>query len=94
MPEEKEYDSLRLIISPEVRKKMDRQLILEENLKQVLFAVIKSGQVLQNPAKDSCIAHLRQGYVTFWTEYRPQSDGSYVIENAYYHRLTIAEGTP
>ena len=94
MPEEKDYANLKLEIPTGVREKMDRQLILNENLQQAIASALQSGQVLYREQSETYITHLREGFVTFWVEYKPLGESRYLIQNAYYHRLAIAEDTP
>ena len=88
--DKKEYSSIRLEIPESVREKMERLLILDDDIQQVLCAAQAAGGGLYNRKKDIYIYHLQQRQLTFWVEYRPTSDG-YYIENVYYHRLAIME---
>lgn len=80
---------MKLTMDKAVAQKMSEDLILEEDLAAVIAAAGKTGEYLRNPEKDSCVAHLQLGYITYWVEYRQAADGSCEILNAYSHRMSI-----
>jgi Fe-S oxidoreductase len=87
------FGKLRLIVTDEVRKKLDRRLILDENLRMVIHHAAMSGKNDYFEDEDFYAAHKKQGGVTFWVHYRPTEDG-YMVLNAYLHRLHIEEDEP
>ena len=84
----KDYDKVRLNISPEVMKKIDEKRILEEDIRKVVFLAESTGKKLQSRESGSYMAYLQPANVTFWVEYAPEGDG-FSILNAYCHRMKI-----
>jgi ferredoxin len=83
------YNDITLIISDETREKLDKRLILEENVKMVIHCAETSKKRLYCYEDDIYTAHQEQGKVTFWAQYRPVGNGAYLLLNAYLHRLRI-----
>jgi len=79
---------LRLAIPPEVRARLDRDRILEEDLQQAIQQAESTGEVFRHPGSGRRKAASRPGEVTFWVEYTPEGDG-YAIHNAYAHRMEV-----
>jgi len=86
----KPYDHIKLIIAPDVKVKMDLQLIIEDNIKQVIACAETTGSRLYSKEADLYTAHMLQGNLTFWVQYRPVGDG-YAITNVYFHRVFLME---
>jgi hypothetical protein len=77
-----------LPIEDELRQKMDRALILEDDLLAVI-AYAKAGDCeLLDEETGVFTAHRRIGAVTYWAQYRDEGDAIRLI-NAYSHRLVI-----
>lgn len=86
----KPYDQIKLILTPEIKAKMDAQLILKDNIQHVIAHAESTGKMLSLEGTDWIIAHTQQGNLTFWVKYKPVPDG-YAVANVYYHRLSIVE---
>lgn len=86
----KPWDELRLDISPEVVEKMNRSLIVDDDVKRVIYEAERSKTGIYNESRDIYIAHRKIGNVTFWVHYHPTEDG-WDVRNAYCHRLSIVE---
>jgi hypothetical protein len=86
----KQYESIRLILPPEIKAKMNAQLILEDNIKDVIRFAQTTGTKVYDEQSDLYTAHRAQGQVTFWVQYRPAAD-KYEICNVYFHRMSIKE---
>ncbi len=84
----REYEKMALTIPPEVRKKIDAQRILEEDIRKVIFEAETSGRKMKSRESGSYMAYLQPANVTFWVEYIPAGDGFSVL-NAYCHRMKI-----
>jgi glutamate synthase (NADPH/NADH) small chain len=82
------HHRIRLVIPPEVRARLDRDRILEEDLQQAILQAETTGDVFRRPGTDRRKAAFRPGEVTFWVEYAPEGDG-YAIHNAYAHRMEV-----
>ncbi len=89
--ERKEYDmdcaAMTLVIPEEIAKRMEKELILEQDVKQVIRTAEETGVKLVDPEAGTFIAHLQIGRVTFWTEYKPAGENRFEILSVYSHRL-------
>lgn len=87
-PVEKTLDGIAITITDSLRGKMERELVLKEDLATVIDHANKTGRWIETAGKR--IAHLQIGCITYWVEYRPYGEG-YEIINAYTHRIQIEE---
>jgi Fe-S oxidoreductase len=87
------YESIKLIVSDEVRAKLEARLILDEDLQRVIEHAERTGRRLLKPADGHFVASYRPTAVTYWVEYAPEGD-AFVIFNAYSHRMEIVEDEP
>jgi hypothetical protein len=81
---------MRLHIPDTVRDRMQRRMILAEDLQEVVRWAEETGNRLVHRETGNFLAHYRPGTVTYWVEYSPAEDG-YTIHNAYSHRMEIVE---
>ena len=88
--EPKEYDDILLLISDDVRKKLEDRLILEDNIKEIIHEAEKTGGKLVNPKSGHFIAYKMIGIVTYWVEYEKSGELFY-IHSAYSHRIRVLE---
>jgi len=88
--EVKPMEENNLFISEELKDKLSRDLILEEDICEVVAYCETSGHKLYDEENDVFIGHKRIGNMTFWAHYRPAEKG-YTLVNAYGHRMNIAE---
>lgn len=79
-----------LFISEELKDKLSRDLVLEEDIYEVVAYCETSGCKLYDEENDVYIGHKIIGHMTFWAHYRPCENG-YELVNAYGHRMNIAE---
>ena len=76
---------------PEARPaKMDRALILEEEVKAVIKHCESTGNKLYDPKSELYTGHLKIGYITYWVSYSLEGD-AVRLANVYSHRMTIAD---
>ncbi|NLD51205.1 MAG: NAD(P)-binding protein [Clostridiaceae bacterium] len=85
------HSSIKLSVSPELKEKMNRELIHEENIQKVIYSAEKSGNRVFNTSNHVYTAHSVQGKLTFWVQYTHESDDIYNIQSVYYHRIIIEE---
>lgn len=90
MSTHKDYESIQVVVSDEVQQKMDDRLILLEDIQQVIEYAERTGRKLEHPQTGRLLAHFKPVRVTYWVEYAHQND-SFVIHNAYSHRMEIGE---
>lgn len=79
-----------LYISDELKEKLSRDLILEEDICEVVAYCETSGYKLYDAENNVYIGHKRVGHMTFWAVYRTDDNGTTLV-NAYGHRMNIAE---
>lgn len=80
----------RLVISPELRKVMNAQLIMDEDVMAVISNGETTGNLIINQVNSDVTAHLTRGLITYWVTYQKLSDG-YELKNVYAHRMKIAD---
>jgi hypothetical protein len=85
------YETINLVIAPDVRKILDKRRILDEDLKQVIHEAESSGSSLVHPQTGHLKACSRPYQATIWVEYSASAEG-FVIHNAYSHRMTVTGG--
>jgi len=85
--EENEYE-YEIVLAPELSEKLDRLLILEDDIRETISHAEKTGSVVLDPATGRRIGHRRIGVVTYWVEYKAEK-GRYTVNNAYSHRMVI-----
>lgn len=89
-------EDARLVMAPELRKKLNAQLILESDIAKVIDYCETSGRKVFDRESGSYSGHLKIGNMTYWAEYRAAApgampDGGYELVNAYCHRMSIEE---
>lgn len=91
-------EDLVLNISDEVAELMEERRILRTDVKAVLIYAEDAGGLFFNPSTGRTLACLRPRQVSFWVEFQREADGSYIIHNAYCHRMVVpgvpGEGAP
>ena len=84
------YEALRLVIATDVQARLEKRLILVEDIQRVIEYAERTGRKLLNPATGRLLAHYKPTAVTYWVEYAAQDD-AFVVYNAYSHRMEIVE---
>jgi hypothetical protein len=82
---------MNLIISPELRKKLSDELLLETDIAAIVEHCEKTGRKVLNSATGTFTGHQKVGNMTCWAEYRVAADGRIELVNAYCHRMSIEE---
>ncbi|MEW6697755.1 MAG: pyridine nucleotide-disulfide oxidoreductase/dicluster-binding protein [Bacillota bacterium] len=85
-----ERKTMQLIIPEEVRAKLEQRFILLEDIEKVIVFAEETGKKMHNRQTGHYLAYCKPVSVTYWVEYSPQDD-SFVIHNAYCHRMEIIE---
>ena len=81
---------IKLIIPPQLKQKLNDNMILETDIQAVVEHCENSGEKILNQDTGNFIGHLQIGYMTYWVEYR-KTDGDFELINAYSHRMGIGE---
>lgn len=85
------HEQINLLVSEEMQEKMDRELILLDDVRKVIHYAEKTGNRLIDTNRGLFIAYLQKGIITYWVEYIQKAD-SFEVINAYSHRLQIEGG--
>lgn len=86
-----EYDQVSLVIGSEARQKLEDRLILEDNIKEVIYEAERTGGRIVNPGTGNSTASKKIGIVTYWVEYKKIGE-LFHVHSAYSHRIRIVEG--
>lgn len=84
-----EEQKLNLIVSPEVMERLEKRMILLDDVRKVIAHAEKTGQKIWNADRGRFIACHRPASVTYWVEYTVQQTGIVVL-SAYSHRMEVA----
>jgi len=90
-PRMEEHHKIKLAMSPEVRERLDKRRILDEDIQKVIHQAESTGDRLHHPAQGRYKASFRPYKATFWVEYTP-GEGVYEVHNAYAHRMDVVGG--
>jgi len=86
-----EKEKIKLSVSPGLKEKLDRDLILETDLMTVISHCESTGSKLFDPEKGTFTGHLQVGNMTFWVEYRATGNNEFELVNSYSHRMKIED---
>jgi Fe-S oxidoreductase len=81
-------DMPKLTMSLEIRGKLDRARLLEEDILATIESCETNGRIIKDPLTLHRFGYSVIGNLTHWVEYLPSNDG-YELINAYSHRMTI-----
>lgn len=79
------------IISKELKEKLNKELILENDIYNVIENCEQSGRKVYDPEAGTFSGHLQIGKMTYWVEYRVKQEYAFELINAYCHRMKIEE---
>jgi Fe-S oxidoreductase len=86
----KEDDNVnRLAIRPDLREKLDRDRIIEEDIVSTIESCEKNGRVVIDTETSHRFGYSIVGNLTHWAEYKLAETGGYELINAYSHRMEI-----
>lgn len=80
-----------LEIPDAVRLKMDRLLVLEEDVLTVIDHCERTGAKIRMPDSGLYTGHFRQGIITYWVTYGDSGENRFSVVNVYSHRMAIEE---
>jgi hypothetical protein len=83
-----EHEKMALLMTSDVRRKIDERRILESDIKKVIDHAERTGKRLQNLHSTLFRTCLQSENVTFWVDYTPEESG-FRIHNAFSHRMKI-----
>ncbi len=93
MPDQQEFENIRLILPEKVKQMIEDRLILVEDIQKVIEYSERTGKRMQNALSGHFLAYYKPNSVTYWVEYTPQED-AFLIHKAYSHRMEIGLGEP
>ncbi len=91
MPEQAAFESIRLTLPDDVQKQVEDRLILVEDMQKVIEHAEHTGKRMFNKSTQHYLAYFKPASVTYWVEYTPQTDGSFLVHKAYSHRMEIGK---
>ncbi len=83
-----EHEAIKVLMTPEVFRKIDRRRILKDDIRKVINLAEKTGKKLINKETGNFLAYFQPENVTFWVEYSVDGD-DFRVHNAYCHRMKI-----
>ena len=89
MPDQSAFASIRLVLPEPILKEVEERLILVEDMQKVIEHAERTGKRMFNSSTHHYLAYYKPGSVTYWVEYTPQEDGSFLVHKAYSHRMEI-----
>jgi hypothetical protein len=92
MSEQSAFESIRLILPEAVQQMVEERLILVEDMQKVIEYAERTGKRMRNQTSGHFLAYYKPTSVTYWVEYTPQEDGSFLVHKAYSHRMEIGTG--
>lgn len=81
----------KLQVSPQLREKLNKEMILETDLLAVINHCEESGEKMLDPEKGTFFGHMRIENMTYWVEYRVKGPQEFELMNGYCHRMKIEE---
>ena len=79
----------KITYTPEAREMMDVRMILTEDVEAVLRAMRETGEAVLDSESGQTIARARIGNTTFWVGFTNEDTDSYLVHQAYSHRMQV-----
>jgi len=89
MTDEKKDNPIKLEWGPGVLEKISKQRILEEDAEEVIRFCETSKRKVYHADKKTWSGYREIGFMTYWVEYEEKDDDSFLVHNAYSHRMKI-----
>lgn len=84
----KEWDGVKLIISPEIQAAMDDELISADDVRETIWKAERDGSGFASGGR--FLACLVTDMLTYWVEYEPDGDG-FAVRDVYSHRMKFRQ---
>ncbi|MDR2665726.1 MAG: FAD-dependent oxidoreductase [Oscillospiraceae bacterium] len=81
------WDGISLVMGAQLRERLDRELIAQDDIKEAIFMAQSSGAYFTDEASGARICSLVKPVLTYWALYKPLESGIYEILDAYCHRM-------
>lgn len=80
------YENYPLVLTPEMRTRIESRLILVEDIQKVIEHAETSGERFINQDNGHSLAYFKPNLITYWVEYTRAND-AYQVQDAYSHRM-------
>ena len=84
-----EEPEMKLIVEPELERKLSESQILISDMEQVIEHCEREGRGVLDPETGRTIGHLKIQNLTYWAEYEVLEDGGFKLWNGYSHRMKL-----
>jgi len=78
-----------LSVNDDLKKKLSKDRILEEDVMEVLEFCQRTGRTVYNKNTGVFSGYNMVGHMTLWIEYLKEDDENFELVNAYTHRMEI-----
>ena len=85
-PAEKAWDCVKLVISGEVRREMELNLITDDDLKECIWLSVENDDRFVDDG-GVYTASMVKRVITYWADYRELGDNAFEVVSAYCHRM-------
>jgi hypothetical protein len=89
-PEEHPWDKLTLHIPDGLADTLDRQLIIEDDLKEAVWLAETSGEKFVDEAEGLYQCSMVKSALTYWVQYKPLGADAFEVTSAYCHRMKFS----
>lgn len=89
MSEEKKPVQIKLEWKPGVLEKISKQRILEDDVEGVIRFCERTNRKVFHDEKKTLSGYREIGYMTYWVEYEEKDKDTFLVHNAYSHRMKI-----
>ena len=86
------HENYRILLSTEMRQKLESRLILTEDVQRVIEHAETSGEFFLNQETGHALAYFKPNLITYWVEYS-KSGEAYEVFDAYSHRMEFGGDT-
>lgn len=86
--EQEEEDRLILVYDDDLGELLEKRLILEEDIREVISDAETTGRFIEEVKSGLRIAYKQIGHVTYWVYYAPEGE-AWRVKRAYSHRMEI-----
>ena len=89
-PSSSGWDSLAITVTDAARANMEDKLITDSDVRETIFAAQNNKDYFEDTVglRTAC---LQKSVLTYWVDYRETTDGEFIVEGAYCHRMHIGE---
>ena len=89
MAEEKKDNPIKLEWKAGILEKISKQRILEDDVEEVIRFCERTKRKVYHQEKKTWSGYREIGFMTYWVEYEQKGDNTFLVHNAYSHRMKI-----